>query len=151
MPHHQHCSLNALRIEVFLQVTDLGSSFVFSVNHLGVLLFESGILGHLLLNDRNHARECVHDISLLNLGFPEVLRLVPFVLVSVAALWFALPAVGFALLPAVGFALSVLFDYVSRSSMYFSRSPLALVASFSLFTTGSLGVVPSLFLSRVLW
>ena len=54
--HHQHCSLNALDIEVFRQLTtDLRSSFDLSVNHLGVLLHESGILGHLLLNDRNRA------------------------------------------------------------------------------------------------
>ena len=85
MLHHQHCC---------------------SVNRLGVLLHEGGTLGHLLLNDRHLARECVHDISLLSLGFAEVLRLVHFVLVLVAAL----PAVGYALLlPAVGYALSVLF------------------------------------------
>ena len=98
------------------------------------------------------ARECLHDIPLLNHCFAEVLRLVHFVLVSLAALWFALPAVGCALLPDVGYVFFSSFDYVSRSSMYFSRSPLALVASFSLFTTGSFAVVPSLLLSRVtLW
>ena len=48
---------------------------------------------------------CPHDIRLLNLGFAEVLRLVHFVLVSVAALWFALPAVDRDLLPAVGYVL----------------------------------------------
>ena len=45
---------------------------------------------------------CVHDSPLLNLEFADVLRLVHFVLVSVAVLWFALPAVGCDLLPAVG-------------------------------------------------
>ena len=141
MPHHRRCSLKVLDIEVFLQVTtDLCSSVDFSVNHLGVLLFESGILGHLLLIDRNHSRECVHDILLLSIGFAKVLRLVLFVLVYVADLWFALPA--------VDCALSVLL-IMSPDRRCTSRCPRALVACISLLTTRSLAVVPSLFLSRV--
>ena len=66
----------------------------------------------------------------------DVLRIV-LRLVSVAVLWFALPAVGyalvlpaigFALLPVVGFALLGSFHHCSRSSMFFSCGPRTLVA-----------------------
>ena len=112
VPHHQHCSLKALDIEVFVQVTtDLRSCFDCSVKRLGVLL-HGEILDHLLLNHSSHARECVHDLLLLNLGFAEVLRRVSVAALCSLCLQLALlfsPAVGCALvLPAVGYALSVL-------------------------------------------
>ena len=130
------------------------------MNNISVLLFESGILGHLLLNDRSHAQQCVHDFPLLNLEFAEVLRLVHFVLVSIAALWFAFACSGLCssrlpldvlFSPAVGYALSVLL-ILPQDRRCISRCPLARVASLPPLTTCSLAVVPSLFLSRVtLW
>ena len=111
---------------------------------LGVLLHESGILGHLLLNDRNHARECVHDIPCsvsnllksLALFTSSLSRSKPFGLLCLRlALLFS---------PAVGQAPSVL-STMSPDRRCTSRCPLALVASFSLFTTCSLAVVQSLF------
>ena len=88
-------------------------------------------------------------------------------LVSVAVVWFALPAVGsalllpaigyvlvlpavgFALLPAVGFALLGSFHHRSRSSCSFRcpRTRVASLRSSPLFTTSSLAVVPFLGLS----
>ena len=156
VPHHQHCSLKALDIEVFLLVTtDLRSSFDGSVNRLGVLL-HGEILDHLLLNDRSRALECVHDIPC---SISDLLKS----FASVATLLFALPAVGFALLACCWLCSSACcwlcsciacswlcsfssFDHVSRSSMYFSLS------SCPCCHHCSLAVVPSLFLSRVnLW
>ena len=61
------------------------------------------------------------------------------------------PAVGYALLPDVGYALSVLLT-MSPDRRCTSRKILLPLLLLSLFTTGSLAVVPSLFLSRViLW
>ena len=69
-------------------------------------------------------------------------------LVSIAVLWFALLAVGHALvLPAVGYALLLgSFHYCSRSSMFFSYGPRTLVALLILLATSSLAVVPSVLL-----
>ena len=56
-----------------------------------------------------------------------------------AVLWFALPAVGFALVPAVGFALLGSFHRCSRSSMFFSCYITSFFSSFHhwLFACGS--------------
>ena len=64
-------------------------------------------------------------------------------LVSIAVLWFALPAVGYALvLPAVGYVLLLgSFHYCSRSSMFLSCGPRTLVALLILLATSSLAVV----------
>ena len=94
--------------------------------------------------------------ALLSDVFLIVLRLV-----SVEVLWFALPAVGCALLlPAIGFALLGSFHHCSGSSMFFSCGPRTLVAFLHSFhhwlvgfsfwmwfsPTGSLAVVPSVLL-----
>ena len=86
----------------------------------------------------------------------DVLRIV-LRLVSVAVLWFALPAIGYALLlPAVGSVLSVLFVILRIFNvllavlvlllLYFillAANSLAVIPS-NILTTGSLAVVPSL-------
>ena len=127
------------------------------MNHLGVLLRESGILGHLLLNDRNHARECVHDIScsisdlLKSFAlFPSSLSLCSLclrlaLLFSPAVGYGLLPAVGYALvLPAVGYALPVLLIILQKVDVLLAQSSCPCCFLFSshhwLFGSGSVSV-----------
>ena len=139
------------------------SSFDLSLNHLGVLLHGENSSSctprfHVEFDrwdGRDHFAKLQLILLLLDIGswmlrdwLAATFLCDVFLLVSVAVLRFALPAVGYALLRAVGFALlpAVGFAPDLRCSSRAVLVPLLLY--FILLATSSLAVVPSVLLVR---